>query len=204
MRLRLSLIVEGEGDVEALPVLLRRMVPLFKPGQRFEILRPIRVNKSKLLRAGELERTVELAARKLESEGAILILVDADDDCPAEIGPELLLRARSARSDIPIRMVMAKREFEAWFLAAAASLRGERDLGSDLVAPETPEEIRGAKEWLSERMHDKRYSPTLDQPALAARMDLDQARNASSFDYLWRKVDELVETAAESLENYSG
>ncbi len=36
------------------------------------------------------------------------------------------------------------------------------------------------------------YRPTLDQAALTSVFDLDAARNAPSFDKLWRDVSELL------------
>ncbi len=52
--------------------------------------------------------------------------------CPAREAPALLNRARTVRSDMLISVIMAKLEYEAWFLAAAESLRGKRGLPSDL------------------------------------------------------------------------
>ena len=126
----------------------------------------------------------------MAGEGAaVLVLIDADDDCPAKLGPSLLRRLRGRLPDRPSAVVLAKREFEAWFLAAARSLRGCRGLAQDLGPPAHPEEIRGAKEWLARRMG--RYRPTLDQPALAAVMDLEEARRAPSFDKLWRDLERI-------------
>ena len=89
----------------------------------------------KVVKKGELERAVELAARKIGGQGAIFILLDSDDDCPAQLGPALLCRALEVRSDLPIAVVLAKHEFEAWFLAAAESLRGYKGLKNDLAPP---------------------------------------------------------------------
>jgi hypothetical protein len=92
------------------------------------------------------------------------VLLDADDDCPAELGSSLLARARSARPDKPVAEVLPKQEFEAWFLAAAASLGGRCGLPDGLTTPDDPEGIRDAKGWLTERRIDSlRYSPTADQ-----------------------------------------
>ncbi len=103
------------------------------------------------------------------------------------------MRAREARSDLAIGVVLAKREFEAWFLAAADSLRGKRGLATNLTAPDDPEAIRGAKEWLTARMAPgRRYVETLDQSALAATFDLELARRAPSFDKLYRQVAALI------------
>jgi hypothetical protein len=154
----------------------------------------IRLPASKLLREGEMERSIELAARKTRGQGGILILLDCDDGCPAEDGPALLQRALKARSDLPISVVLAKREFEAWFLASAESLRGHRSLSFRLATPEDPEEIRGAKEWLTDRMPAGRsYSESSDQPALAAVFDMESARRANSFDKCYREIVRLIE-----------
>lgn len=66
---------------------------------------------------------------------------------------------------------------EAWFLGSKDSLRGVCGIRTDANAPEGPETIRGAKERLSRNMEGgRRYIEVVDQPVLAARMDLDLAR----------------------------
>ena len=194
MRIRLGCIVEGHGEVEAVPVVVRRIAERERPLNVVEIPNPLRITKDRLVKAGELERAVELAARLAGQPGGVLVVLDSDDDCPAEQGPALLARAEAARSDRPIAVVLAKREFEGWLLAAAESLRGQRGLPDNLQPPADPEAIRGAKEWLTGRMTAGRaYSPTLDQPALSARFDLDLARTSSqSFDKFYRDTVALI------------
>ena len=194
MRIRLGCIVDGHGEVEAIPVVVRRIAEQESPLSIIQIPTPIRISKDRLVKTGELERTVELAARLAGEAGGVLIVLDSDDDCPAEQGPALLARAVEARSDRPIAVVLAKREFEGWLLAAAESLRGQRGLPGNLQPPAAPEAIRGAKEWLTGRMLAGRaYSPTLDQPALSACFDLDLARTRSeSFDKFYRDTVALI------------
>lgn len=164
-----------------------------QPGLALQIEQPLRVPRNRLTKPRELERAVELAGRRVGPGGAVLLILDSDDECPASLGPSLLMRAREARSDLAIGVVLAKREFEAWFLAAADSLRGKRGLDSSLTAPDDPESIRGAKEWLTARMGPgRRYVETLDQAALAATFDLELARRAPSFDKLYRQVAALI------------
>ena len=51
----------------------------------------------------------------------------------------------------------------------------------------------GAKEWLRRRMQTgKTYRETTDQPALAAQFDLQQARQADSFDKCYREIVRLL------------
>ncbi len=186
---KIAVIVEGHGEYEALRLLLQRIAATVPPLHYVEIPRPIRISRSMLPREGELERAVELAARTAGDTGGILILLDADDDCPAELGPALLARARAARSDFDIRVVLAKAEYEAWFLAAGSSIHGLH--GLDISAsPADPEAVRGAKEWLTARMPcGQPYDPILHQAAFTAVFDLDAARRgAPSFDKMWRDV----------------
>lgn len=190
---RLAAIVCGDGEGEAVPMLIRRIARVLDPGL-VPIVHPVlRVPESRLVKQGELERTVELAANKLSGQGGILILLDCDDGCPADDGPKLLKRAVATRGDLPISVVLAKREFETWFLAAAESLRGRRGLSDDLTAPLDPEAVRGAKEWLADRMlPNQSYSATTDQPAFAALFDLETARRADSFDKCYREIVQLL------------
>ena len=194
MTVQIRCIVEGHGEVDAVPILIQRIAERLDPGLPIFPPRPIRVSRNQVVKVGELERVVELAARKISGQGAIFILLDSDNDCPAELGPELLYRARQVRSDLPMAVVLAKREFEAWFLAAAESLRGYKGLKNNLQPPNNPEGIGGAKEWLSQRMKgNRRYSPTADQPGFTNCFDLDQARQADSFDKCYREIVYLLD-----------
>ncbi|MGH8981366.1 MAG: DUF4276 family protein [Acidimicrobiales bacterium] len=192
-------IVEGHGEVAALPALLRRMVPEIDPDRPVAVRPPIRMGRGLVARANELERRVDLAARRVKADGgAVLVLFDGDDDCAATLGPALQHRVQECRPDVPSAAVIAVREFEAWYLASAQSLAGRRGLPPDLAAPSDAEAVRDAKGWLQERRTDGlAYSPTIDQPALAGLFDMAAARShAPSFDKLWREIERLlVETA---------
>lgn len=186
-------IVEGHGEVSAVRILLRRLGERFSPETPITVLPPIRRSRDRFLLEGELEKDVQLAAEKLTGPGAILIILDTDGDCPAELGPSVLARAVAARPDRTIRVVLAHCEYEAWFLAAAQSLRGRRGLSTELSVPEDPEAIRGAKEWLRRNMLGSRtYSETVDQPAFTALFDIDAARTCRSFDRLCRVIQNLL------------
>jgi len=200
---RIAAIVEGHGECEAVPVLVRRIALDIDPGFVPKVLHPLRVPASRLLKAGEMERSIDLAARKLQGAGGIIVIVDCDWNgaCPAREGPILLERAVKARSDIPVSVIFAKKEYEAWFLAAAESLRGKRGLPYTLEGPPDPESIRGAKEWISERMPlGVSYSETDDQPAFTAEFDMGKAREvASSFDKCYRDIFRMLNRLREGL-----
>ncbi len=188
--MRLGLIVEGHGETEALPVLVRRIAAA-AGNVALDIPPPLRVPKGKMTKPGEIGRAVELMARKTAPDGALLIVLDADDDCPAHLGPEILRLARAARSDRPLAVAVAVREFETWFLAAAGSLAGKRGLPPDLVAPEHPEAIGGAKGWLAARMPHG-YAETVDQAKFAAEFDWQAAQRLPSFARFVRELRRLV------------
>lgn len=187
-------IVEGDGEVEAVPILIRRIAEVETPGVFPGVPQPNRVQRGRILKPGEIERYVELAARQGGPDGRILILFDADDDCPRDLAPRILRRATEVRSDRRIQVVLAQREYEAWFLAAADSLAGNRGLRDDITAPGDPEAIRDAKGWLTGQMpRGRSYRETLDQPALTDGFDLERARrSAASFRKMWRAVTDLL------------
>jgi hypothetical protein len=193
---RIIPIVEGHGECEAVPILIRRIALMIDPGFVPKILSPLRVPASRLMKQGEMERSIDLAARKLQGMGGVVIIVDCDweDCCPAVDGPELLRRAVAVRNDLPLTVILAKKEFEAWFLAAAESLRGRHGLPPDLTSPPSSENIRGAKEWLSDKMQPGRsYAETTDQPAFTEVFDLEAARRADSFDKCYREIKKMLE-----------
>lgn len=119
---RIVTIVEGHGEVEAVPILVRRIARQVLPDTILDVPRPIRVKRNKVMQIGELERAIALAANRAEENGCILLLLDANGDCPAELATQVLARAIEVRPDRAIRAVLAKMEYEAWFIAAARFL----------------------------------------------------------------------------------
>ncbi len=170
-------IVEGDGEVAAVPVLLRRLASLLTSDQFIEVAPPIRVQRDRFLnRPDEFRRMLLLAAGKCQPAGWVLVLLDADDDCPVELAASIRARAAEIIPNCPASFVCANREFEAWFLACAPVLNGRRGLViADGDQPKNPDAVRGAKEWLSQHMPNGRYRETTDQPALCAALDIDMA-----------------------------
>lgn len=189
-------IVEGHGETKALPVIIRRLLASFAPQLICRIPEPIRVPKGSFLnRPDERSRALDLAAIKGAGAPAsfVLMVLDSDGACPAESAPALLSRCREARGDCRLALTFAHREFEAWFIAAAESLRGYRGLPIDLVRPADPESIQDAKGWIKQHRSDRAYSPTIDQAAFASIFALDEARvHAPSFDKFCRDLSAML------------
>ncbi len=186
---RIASIVEGDGEVRALPRLFSRLVdelslprPDFWPP-------PIRVKRGKYINdRAEFHRVTELACRNAGLDGGVMVLLDADDECPARLGPELLRRLGEVRRGYRFSVVLAKREFEAWFIASAKSL-GYSGATAQMPAPES---VRDAKGWVAEHLLNGHYDPVLDQPMLASRFNLQEAQSAPSFEKFCRDLRRII------------
>lgn len=181
--IQIASIVEGHGEVAALPVLLRRLNE-WRPGHCYaQALPPIRVHRDRFLnREDEFRKQLLLAAAKCGEQGWILVVLDADDDCPVELAADIYQRARQHVPHRRLSVVLPKREYEAWFIAAARSLDGCRGFRCPDELPADAETPRDAKGWLRQNMGSQTYSEVLDQPAFTAYFDLQQALdNSRSF-----------------------
>jgi hypothetical protein len=195
-------IVEGHGEDSSIRILLQRIWVELLGGAHVEVLKSVRENKLKLVKAEELERPLNLGVsklrtRSLEDPAMILILLDADSDLPCILGPQLLTVARKIRADADVSCVIANVEYETWFVAAAESLSKFLDLSKDSAVPDHPERTRQGKGWVQKRFRGISYSPTVDQPAMTRAMDLTLCRQRSpSFDKLCRELKARLERNA--------
>ena len=119
----IAYVVEGHGEVPGLPKLLYRIAQQFSIWD-LRVPSPFRIPRGTLVAPGGIERAVDAQARRVEGRGGVLVVLDADDDCPAHLGPSLLARARAVRPDKEISVVLPNREFEAWSPKSAASRPG--------------------------------------------------------------------------------
>lgn len=187
-------IVEGHGDVRAVPVLIRRIVAHEYPGARLEVSPPIRKPRDQLIRKEDvLERALKLAALRAGEDGAILLLIDADDDPPCQLGPALLKRVAEIVPHVDHAVVLAARDYECWFAAGVCSLAGTFGLADDLAPPPEPDAVHG-KTWLKRQMRPEHaYSETVDQRELTRAFSLEEAKSRSpSFEKCWREVARLA------------
>lgn len=188
-------IVEGPGDVAALPILLRRLLSERYNRYDVEIANPKPTGGSgKLIK--ELERFLAYAATTPDC-GSILVLIDADDKCPKELADSLASRSKELGLDKPTAVVCAKREYETWFLASLDTIKGKGRAAISDTASFTGEieSFGGVKGWLSDQMPpDRTYKETTDQPSLTSFIDLSLAHaNSRSFRRLCHAVEELLD-----------
>lgn len=185
-------IVEGKGDAEAVPVLVRRMAIAF--GTYVDV-RPHRVKRQRVVKPNEFEKVLEFAAMQPECCG-ILVILDSDDDCPVDLASDLAARAAVTVGHLPSSVVIANREFEAWILAGVEGIRGQRGVAISVDAPQNPDQI-GSPKAVLDRLMARSYLETDDQAAFAERLDIDAASSRSrSFRKMRKEVARLLAACA--------
>lgn len=192
--------MEGDGEVEAVPLLLGKMMAGMG---RLEIgisRPPLNAGScSNLTKSGGLERFVQNAALRPDC-GAILVLMDADKGCPLKISQEFVARINILGTKYPVVVVIAKCEYEAWFLASLDSIVGKdfdgrRGLPLGTTYPETDvETLVGVKGWLSRQFPgSRRYKETFDQAPMTHLLKPNLvAPRSRSFQRLQHALEEAV------------
>ncbi|MCY2968553.1 MAG: DUF4276 family protein [Planctomycetota bacterium] len=193
-------IVEGHGEVDSVPLLLNRIGSELFTDVHIQSCRPIFQPRGRLINPNDssLSNAIQFAISRLDAvppdaSRLVLLLVDADDDSPCRLGPQLLKRCRDVRPDRPIACVVANPEFETWFVAAAASLTALLTEIDDADIPIAPEMTRNKKKWTLDRSRTGNYAPAIDQRKFTSKMDLKLCRSRSpSFDKLCRELERAI------------
>ncbi len=194
---RLILFVEGEGDTEAVPALVRSL--LTAQGEWYDVLlddRPFRVGSVDKLVKNDFRDWKRFlgAALKRSDVGGVLLILDGDTEkiggkhfCAATVAKDRAGAAKDvgAGQRFSVAVVFAIKEYETWLIAGAASLAGQRLADGRLIksnakAPEGNLEAgpRDAKGWLNDIVEGG-YKPSRDQAALTKLVDLDVIRAGS-------------------------
>jgi hypothetical protein len=181
-------IVEGAGDVEAVPVLLRRIAGALGVAH-VPLGRPIRKDRGLIMKHDEMEKAIELARRQTGCK-AVMILFDADDLCTKTGAATLQTQAAELARQLPCRVVIANKEYEAWFLASLEDLSGK--VTKSAAYPYDPDQKRGAKEEVERRLRIY-YNEPADQPKFTAKLNLRRAYERSrSFRKLVKEYRDLL------------
>lgn len=195
MKQKVISIVEGYGEVTAVPQLLRKILHEHHGCYELEIPEAMRRSRAELAKADSLVRAVRIARGEKGCAG-ILVLFDEDDDCAVALGERLQTTVEDNISDVPVYIVLAVKEYESWLLASMEALKGK---GGLIATPKLPvggpESVRDAKGWIKKNMGPGlSYSQTVDQAKLTAQLDLRLAhQHARSFRKLWKSMDDLVQ-----------
>jgi hypothetical protein len=199
-------IVEGHGEERAVPCLIRRWLR-HRGWDRFFEIPDSAINAKgcgKLKAAYDrmrhigIEHYVEAALRR--NPQAVLVVLDADDECLKRgprngLGPSLLARARNVAPELPLAVVVANREYEAWFLANFQSIRARRGFSSQARYPSSdhPESHSGCKKLMAELMGCS-YEETVHQLSLTGLLSFrpDACRRSPSYGKLLRELERLT------------
>ncbi len=186
-------VVEGHADAKAIPILLRRICAEIFGRWDILIREPWRLPRSKMVIPAEIRRVYyPLSKGAVGGPGAIVVVLDQDDDHDIS---ELVDRVSEPMADMAdLRVVVACREYEAWFLGGIESLRVHRSVRDDASFDSDPEAPRDAKGRLRQLMNEP-YRETLHQPAFTELLSIGAARQrCPSFDHLVQAVGELIGT----------
>jgi hypothetical protein len=207
---RLVLLVEGAGDVKAVPSLVGELLtklPDELQGHLFLDNAPMRVGGIHQItgrRQGDLLRHLGNAAKRPKPRlGAALLVLDGDSDrvegrpfCAVEVARTIAQRATAAGAGtiFSFATVFLRQEYESLLIAVANQLPG---LKAGLALPPAPEEApRSAKGWLEEHLIDG-YNPTDRQFELTrAVRDWTPVRTLRCFRRLEHALAELASAAA--------
>lgn len=209
-RLVIVPIVEGYGEVRAVPILIQRWLRHrnYDRNVEVDVRGPVRASGVGALKVPHdqskelgIEHYIEIAS--FRKPDVILVILDADEDCPKTLGLSLLARAReSVPQGYPIGIVVANREYEAWFLAAFPSLRFRsslRDSGFQLTRQSLPrgmhvESIADCKRVVANLLGINKYEPNIHQPRLTALLPFAPTviRRARSFRKLLKELHSLL------------
>jgi hypothetical protein len=218
---RLVLLGEGQGDVSALPVLVRRLLKE-KDADRLLFVDKdvIRQPPSRLVKWDKAtERAdysqwiswVEVAARRRDV-GGLLAVYDGDfaqfpagsptGFCAATAAKSMAGAAVSAGAGklFSISVVFVCPEYETWLVAGAESLAGRKLEDGRLALPRDFQFPVGdpeshAKGWLQK--HCPGYRPSRDQASLTELLDLQVVRSKKlrSFQRLEHAIEQLADAA---------
>jgi hypothetical protein len=178
-----GIIVEGQGDVASIPLLLRNYLHTRHIYE--DILgKPVPLKgKGSATKSGGIEGYAAAATSRPGCK-ALLLVLDADEEKSCILGPEMAARI-SQVTRIPILVAVAERDYEDWLYSSAETLQIE--------SLQFRNSKRGLKEIQSAM--DVKYRKSVWQSRLTARIDFKLTRaRSSSFDRLLKRFDLLVDS----------
>lgn len=167
-------IIEGQGERQAVPLLLRR---LLHDASVYDVRIDDPVNAHGVGNlSAKLERFLQHAHRR-PGCSAIIVIQDGEGACPAELVREHVWRAFEAGCARPVAFVIANRMYESWLVASSGTVMPDSEPFEG-----DPEVLHSPKVWLDHHMPPGlAYKETTDQAAMTARLDPALARKCRSF-----------------------
>jgi len=212
---KLVMLVEGEGDRDAIPCLVKRLITDQKAWESVVLDKepPLIVGEIPGLvknECAEWRRYLKLAVKTRRNAAGLLVVLDGDAQkilgqpfCARDVAFLLSEAARDvgAGSVFSLAVVIACLEYESWLIAGVESLAGKKsNQGFGGVRAGTPryegnveQSPRAAKQWMS-RVMESAYKPTIHQELLTSMIDLDVVRtkNVRSFQRMESAVSQII------------
>lgn len=211
---KLVLFVEGDGDENAVPILVKRLITELNLWSDLHLdPDPFRVGGTSAI-VGSEDKLARWTGRlqaglKRSNVAGILQILDGDarNFCAMQSASLLASRARNvgAGAVFSFACVFACREYESWLLAGIESLAGKPfkdgrpgvSEGAKRAYPNLEQAPRDAKAALGELMPGK-YKPTTDQKPLTELVELEAIRgcNLRSF----RRLEDALRQLAQAFQ----
>lgn len=177
---KLHLIVEGDGDADAMPLLVNRIL------HQHEIFH---VSLTKLQISGDVnksrKRFGDYLRYALKNQCPILWILDCDDKqvgCPVKHVAHFrtAIQSMHIQGAQPIEFAFFVQEFESLFLAEEDALRDYYQLPLDFKIDSNAAARRDAKGEIAKLLPKTRcYKETIDQAKIAQRLDLTTCKRVS-------------------------
>lgn len=222
-QIRVCAFVEGPGDRLALPFLLEKYKQdRERRGLHINIVIGDIEPKGGTLDDNACKRLLRKIERTLDDSTVLLILRDAFHPKDPKRECALVTTNKLARwvkkeglkaKKVPVGVVVAKWEYEAWLIASIGTMGGMREGNLSYLRPnarckQDPEEVDDPKAWIerhamirtNSRKHPK-YKETKHQPEMTQCLDFDKASHCPSFKRLLQALDEIIEMVANPKEH---
>lgn len=191
MTIRIASVVEGHGEVQAIPILIRR-IAMTRGVFDISIRTPHRIGRPHMT-SPKVAAAVRMQRLAVGEDGIVIVVYDSDDDDPAVASRET--ESQLDNSSCRATVLVAVREYEAWLLAGIQSLRNSHLIKGDASFAGDPELPRNAAGKLRELMTES-YKKTVHQASLTAHLDLDEAASKSpSFKRFLEAMTSALESA---------
>jgi|SRR3990172_1361700 len=196
---KLLLIVEGDGDVVAIPTLARRVLGEFYGIYDWNFETHRRKDMAHLVAndGANFKRYLQAA---LHEEMPILWTIDCDDGCAVRNGCILSSYAQQIGVFQPMAFSFWVREYEAIFLYDPDTVKSKLGIQPQELAGDLSQR-RGVKELISSLMpRGKKYKERIDQPALTANINLELPKaNYRSFQHFEKALHWLTQQRVPAL-----
>jgi len=174
----LAVLLEGDGDYDAVPLLIRKIAN-FKGYHDLRLgAKPIKVGDAHAIQRSEkFLRLFEYAISRSDID-CVLIAADCEDFCPVQAVQSVYSRVSSIidRFKKPVGVTFFHREYETMFLVNARHI-ADRCTSINLLPEKIPSdarllEVRNAKGLLRSITTTNTYKETRDQARLTAAMEV--------------------------------